>query len=82
MFWFLVEKLYHLYVTCKFWFYIPDNATKSLEERPTALNIEVSVLRLEVGAGMAVLAADWLAVLASLLPSFTFHVGPPSYHEK
>jgi hypothetical protein len=61
---------------------IPDNATKSLVERPTALNIEVSVLRLEDGAGMAVLAADWLAVLASLLPSFTFQVGPPSYHEK
>jgi len=37
---------------------IPDNVTKSLLERPTALNIEVSVLRFEVGAGMAVLAAD------------------------
>jgi hypothetical protein len=37
---------------------IPDSATRSLEERPTALNIEVSVLRSEVGAGMLVLAAD------------------------
>lgn len=57
---------------------LPDNATKSLLESPRALNLEVSWLKLEVGAGMPVLAADWLAVLASLLPTFTFHVGPPS----
>ena len=59
--------------------FVPDKATKSLVESPRALNLEMSWLRFEVGAGMALLAADWLAVLASLLPSLTFHVGPPSY---
>jgi hypothetical protein len=58
---------------------IPDNATKSLVESPRALNLEMSWLRLEVGAGMPLFAADLLAVLASLLPSFTSHVGPPSW---
>jgi len=36
-------------------------------------------VRFEVGGGMLLFAADWLAVLASLLPSFTVHAGPPSY---
>eukprot|EP00268_Persea_americana_P064092 TRINITY_DN8396_c0_g1_i1.p2 TRINITY_DN8396_c0_g1~~TRINITY_DN8396_c0_g1_i1.p2 ORF type:complete len:177 (+),score=22.35 TRINITY_DN8396_c0_g1_i1:670-1200(+) len=55
----------------------PDRATMSLAERPLELKLEISLLRLEVGAGMLVFAADRLAVLASLLPNFTFQVGPP-----
>jgi len=47
-------------------------------ESPRALNLEMSWLRFEEGAGMPLLAADWLAVLASLLPSLTFQLGPPS----
>lgn len=31
---------------------------------------------------MLLLAAAWLAVLASLLPSFTSQLGPPSYQQK
>jgi len=58
--------------------FVPDKATMSLVESPTALNFEMSWLRFEVGGGMALLAADWLAVLASLLPSLTSQVGPPS----
>jgi len=38
------------------------------------------LLRLEVGGGMLLLAPLRLAVLASLLPNFTFQVGPPSYN--
>jgi hypothetical protein len=47
-------------------------------ERPRALNLEMSWFRLEVGGGMLLLAAAWLAVLASLLPNLTFQLGPPS----
>lgn len=50
----------------------------SLVESPKLLNLEMSWFRLEVGGGMLLLAAAWLAVLASLLPSFTFQLGPPS----
>jgi len=57
----------------------PDKATISFVERPTALKLEMRRLRLEVGVGMLLLAAPWLAVLASLLPSFTSQLGPPSY---
>ena len=57
---------------------VPDSATKSLVESPRVLNLDISWLRFEVGLGMPLLAADWLAVLASLLPSFTSHVGPLS----
>nr|GMC94312.1 hypothetical protein CR513_47686 [Ipomoea batatas] len=46
----------------------PDKTTMSLVERPTALKLEMRRLRLEVGGGMLLLAAAWLAVLASLLP--------------
>jgi len=48
-------------------------------DRPRALNLEMSWFKLEVGRGMLLLAAAWLAVLASLLPSLTSHSGPPSY---
>lgn len=57
---------------------VPDSATKSLVESPRVLNLDISWLRFEVGLGMSLLAADWLAVLESLLPSFTSQVGPPS----
>lgn len=57
---------------------VPDSATKSLVESPRVLNLDISWLRFEVGLGMPLLAADWLAVLESLLPSFTSQVGPPS----
>jgi len=57
---------------------VPDSATKSLGESPRELNLEMSWLTFEVGGGMPLLAADWLAVLESLLPSFTFQLGPPS----
>lgn len=56
----------------------PDRATRSLVESPRAPNLEVRALRFEVGGGMPLFAADRLAVLASLLPSFTFQLGPPS----
>lgn len=55
----------------------PDKATISLVDRPRALNLEMSWFKLEVGRGMLLLAAAWLAVLASLLPSLTSHSGPP-----
>lgn len=57
----------------------PAKATISFVERPTALKLEMRRLRLEVGVGMLLLAAPWLAVLASLLPNFTSQLGPPSY---
>lgn len=60
----------------------PDKATMSLVESPRALNLEISLFKLEVGGGMLLLAAAWLAVLASLLPSFTSQLGPPSYKTK
>jgi hypothetical protein len=50
----------------------------SFVESPALLKLEMSWFRLEVGGGMLLLAAAWLAVLASLLPSFTFQSGPPS----
>lgn len=56
----------------------PERATKSLVERPSALNLEIKALRFDVGGGMPLFAAERLAVLASRLPSFTFQLGPPS----
>lgn len=50
-------------------------------ESPRELNLEISWFRLEVGAGMPLFAADWLVVLASLLPSFTCQLGPPSFNK-
>ena len=56
----------------------PESTVKSLEVRPLAANIDVRVERSEDGPGIWLLAALWLAVLASLLPSGTLHEGPPS----
>ena len=63
---------------CVFVSYVPESATRSLAERPFDLKLERRALRLEVGRGMLLLAAAWLAVLASLRPNFTSHDGPPS----
>lgn len=57
----------------------PDKATISLAERPLFWNLVMRLLRVAVGGGITpLLAADRLAVLESLLPSFTFQFGPPS----
>jgi len=45
--------------------------------RPTAANLAVTLARLSVGLGMDVFAPDWFAIKPSLLPSSTFHEGPP-----
>jgi hypothetical protein len=45
--------------------------------KPTAANLAVILARLSVGAGMEALAPDWFAIRPSLLPSRTFHEGPP-----
>jgi hypothetical protein len=55
----------------------------SLAESPWALKVETRLLRLDVGGGITpVLAAVKFAVLESLLPTFTFQKGPPSYKIK
>lgn len=58
---------------------LPERATRSLVESPRLLKREIRRLRSEVGGGIPLLAADRLAVLESLLPSFTSQLGPPSY---
>lgn len=55
----------------------PDNATRSVVSKPTAENLEVTLARLSNGEGMELLAPAWFAVKPSLLPSSTFHEGPP-----
>lgn len=50
----------------------------SLALSPLFANAEISVLRSEKGLGRSVLATERLAVVESLLPSFTFHDGPPT----
>lgn len=57
--------------------YQPDNATRSVVSKPTAENLEVTLARLSNGEGMELLAPAWFAVKPSLLPSSTFHEGPP-----
>lgn len=56
----------------------PESTVRSLAVRPLAANMDVRVERFEVGPGISLLAALWLAVLASLLPRGTVHEGPPS----
>nr|AFK34358.1 unknown [Lotus japonicus] len=56
----------------------PESTVRSRADRPLALNMEMRVERSEDGEGISVLAFLWLAVLASLRPSGTCHVGPPS----
>lgn len=56
----------------------PERTVRSLDVRPLDANIEIRVERSEEGPGIWLLAALWLAVLASLLPRGTVHEGPPS----
>ncbi|URE17162.1 hypothetical protein MUK42_11305 [Musa troglodytarum] len=56
----------------------PESAVMSRALRPLAAKEETSWERLEPGLGRLLLAALWLAVVASLRPSCTVHVGPPS----
>lgn len=58
----------------------PESAVMSLAFRPLAENIEMSVERGANGDGISLFAAVRLAVLASLRPNGTGHVGPPSYN--
>lgn len=44
------------------------------------LNRLIRVSRVEVGGGIAPVTSEKLAVLESLLPNFTFQLGPPSYN--
>ena len=46
--------------------------------RPMVENIVIITSRGCVGPGRKVLAAVWFAVVLSLLPSETFHEGPPA----
>jgi hypothetical protein len=52
----------------------------SVVERPLVWNPEIRTLREEAGEGKSpvLLASKKLAVLASLLPSLTSQLGPPS----
>lgn len=52
----------------------------SLVFKPLVLNKEISLSRSSLKLGR--LAAAWLSpeVVESLLPSFTLHVGPPTYN--
>lgn len=53
----------------------------SLVESPLALNLLMRLARVEEGGGSTPLfAAERLADLESLLPTFTFQLGPPSYN--
>lgn len=58
---------------------LPDNATRSVVSRLTAENLDVMLARLSNGLGIELLAPAWFAVRPSLLPSSTFHEGPPDY---
>ena len=51
----------------------------SLNERPCDEKLEMRPLIFDAGDGKSVLAFEKLAVLESLLPSFTSQFGPPSY---
>lgn len=50
----------------------------SVPLRPFLANAASRVLRLDAGEGRSVFAVERLAVVESLLPSFTVHDGPPS----
>jgi hypothetical protein len=57
----------------------PERTVRSLAVRPLFWNILMRVARYDDGEGSWVLAALWLAVLTSLLPSGSIHEGPPSW---
>jgi hypothetical protein len=58
----------------------PDNATMSLAVRPFCWKREISLPRSSKKAGSSVMAKAGLAVVESLLPSFTAQDGPPTCH--
>jgi hypothetical protein len=58
--------------------YVPESATMSFWESPCAAKREVRLERPDVGGGMLLLAPLKLAVVESLLPTFTSQFGPPS----
>ncbi|CAA6673029.1 unnamed protein product [Spirodela intermedia] len=55
----------------------PERATSSRRFSPWLAKLEMSAERLDDGPGRLLLAALWLAVLASLRPRGTVHEGPP-----
>ncbi|CAA7410245.1 unnamed protein product [Spirodela intermedia] len=55
----------------------PERATRSRRLSPWLAKLEMSADRLDDGPGRLLLAAFWLAVLASLRPRGTVHEGPP-----
>ena len=58
----------------------PDKATMSLAVRPFCWKREISLPRSSEKAGSSVMAKVGLAVVESLLPSFTAQDGPPTCH--
>ena len=74
--WFISKNL-----EFSFWvrfFQVPESATISFAERPWLLKLEMRFWRLKEGPGMLLFAPEKLAVVESLLPSFTSQLGPPS----
>ena len=57
---------------------IPERATISWVVKPLLEKRDVRTSRSEVGAGRSALAVLKLAVVESLLPNCTVHVGPPN----
>lgn len=58
---------------------IPERATMSVCERPRFWKVEMRVGTVEFGEGKPFVAACLLAVLLSLLPTFTSQLGPPDF---
>jgi hypothetical protein len=56
----------------------PERATMSVKVKPLGPKASLRLLMLEDGAGRALLARASFAVVESLLPSPTVHVGPPN----
>lgn len=57
---------------------LPDKATMSLSLSPLPLKVDISMSRLSLKLGRLLSARDRVAVVESLLPSFTVHEGPPT----
>lgn len=57
--------------------YLPESATKSTMSRPWASNLEMSISRVELGAGIIWFARVMLALRESFLPKYTSQLGPP-----
>jgi len=57
---------------------LPDKVTISLRVRPLLVKCVIRVVRSSVNFGRSELAKLLLAMVESLLPSFTVHDGPPT----